>query len=305
MENLHGGNLNPHNINKLCCTNQRLQETQHLCHPEHCLILGGHEHQSTKIYHAFSNYVKTTFNNGLSLSTVDLSHLKRETIKHGPSLMEVNWGGNIDPNHTSSEVDWGAHTTHQNGHSITEVDWGAHDSSLFLYLVYIDHDAKPKDFFTQGLWGGLPQRTSSTSLMEYLRDSFATGQNEGGFSNSKSIKGYRSSYFLPDPEQHESSYNPLTQWDPGEKTLQLQLFRNESTSELTAKPKGSDRIFTIKLGLSQSLRVQEGAHNPNVPLKGYPKKFCGLFGQTAHKTEQITLKTPLITLFHPKKRFQP
>ena len=93
-----------------------------------------------------------------------------------------------------SQVDWGAHETHQNGHSITkvdwgdydpslcsmdgcilsEVDWGAHDSSLFLYLVHIEHDAKPKDFFTQGLWGGPPQRTSSTPLMEYLKDSLDT-----------------------------------------------------------------------------------------------------------------------------------
>ena len=47
--------------------------------------------------------------------------------------------------------------------------------------------------------------------MEYLKDSFDTGQIEDGFSNSKSFKGYRSSYFLPDPEQHESSYNLLTQ----------------------------------------------------------------------------------------------
>ena len=74
------------------------------------------------------------------------------------------------------EVDWGAHESHQNGYIITrvdwrghdpipypmdgcilfEVDWGAHDSSFFLYLVHIDHDAKPKYFFTQGLWGGLP-----------------------------------------------------------------------------------------------------------------------------------------------------
>ena len=197
----------------------------------------------------------TTFNNGLSLSEVDLIHLKRETTNHGsnlmevdwggnidsnytsttihgPSLMEVDWGGNIDPNYTSSgcmlmQVDWGgklrvnhineymlsevdrgAHETHQNGHSITkvdwgdydptlypmdgcilsEVDWGAHDSSLFLHLVHIDHDAKPKDFFTQGLWGGLPQRTSSTPLMAYLQDSLDTGQIEDGFSNSKSIK---------------------------------------------------------------------------------------------------------------------
>ena len=36
--------------------------------------------------------------------------------------------------------------------------------------------------------------------MEYLKDSFDTGQIEDGFSNSKSIKGYRSSYSLPDPE---------------------------------------------------------------------------------------------------------
>ena len=94
-----------------------------------------------------------------------------------------------------SEDDWGAHETHQNGHRITkvdwrdydptlytmdgcilsEVDWGAHDSSLFLYLVHIDHDAKPKDIFTQRLWGGLPQRTSSTPLMEHLNDSVDTG----------------------------------------------------------------------------------------------------------------------------------
>ena len=40
--------------------------------------------------------------------------------------------------------------------------------------------------------------------------------------------------------------------------------------------------------------VREGTHNLNVTLKGYPKKFWGLFGQKAHKTHQITL-------FHPKK----
>ena len=66
------------------------------------------------------------------------------------------------------------------------------DSSFFLHLVHIDHYSKPKDFLTQGLCGGLPQRTSSTPLMEYLKDSFDTGQIEDGFSNSKSIGGYRS-----------------------------------------------------------------------------------------------------------------
>ena len=115
--------------------------------------------------------------------------------------MQVDLRGKLRVNHITecmpSEVDWGADETHQNGHSITkvdwgwhdptlypmdgytlsEVDWGAHDSSLFLYLVHIDHDAKPKDFFTQGLWGGLPQ---TTPLMEYLKDSFDTGQIEDG-----------------------------------------------------------------------------------------------------------------------------
>ena len=69
-----------------------LQETQHLCHPEHCLFFIGPEHQVSKIYeyltkrhiksiqhmdnpNAFSNYVKTTVNHGLSLSEVDLGDL--------------------------------------------------------------------------------------------------------------------------------------------------------------------------------------------------------------------------------------
>ena len=49
--------------------------------------------------------------------------------------------------------------------------------------------------------------------------------------------------------------------------------------------------------------VQEGAHNPNLTLKGNPKKFWGLFDQKAHKTQQITLKTQQIILFHPEKWF--
>ena len=56
----------------------------------------------------------------------------------------------------------------------------------------------------------------------------------------------------------------------------------------------SDRIFTAKLGLSQSLMVQGGMPNLNPTLKGYPKTFCGLFGQKAHKTQQITH-------FYPKR----
>ena len=123
--------------------------------------------------HALSNYLKTTLNHGLNLSEVDWSDLKRQSTKHEPSLMEVDWGGKVEPNDTSSgcmlmQLDWGGklRVDHINECMLSEVDWGPHDSIFFLYLVHIDHNAKPKDFFTQGLWGGLPQRTSSTPLME-------------------------------------------------------------------------------------------------------------------------------------------
>ena len=45
-----------------------------------------------------------------------------------------------------------------------------------------------------------------THLMEYLKDPVDTGQTEDEFSNFKSIKGYRGSYTLSDPEHLESSY---------------------------------------------------------------------------------------------------
>ena len=137
----------------------------------HCLIFVGSEHQASKIYqyltkrhiksnqhmdspNPFRNYVKTTLNHGLNLSEADLGDLKRETTKHGPTLMEVDWGGKIEPSYTSSgciliQVDWGsklrvnhinecmpsdidmgAHETDQNGHSITKVDWGCHASHI-------------------------------------------------------------------------------------------------------------------------------------------------------------------------------
>ena len=185
------------------------------------------------------------------------------------------------------------------------MDWGAlHDSSFFLFLVNIDYDAKLKDFFSQELWGGLPERTSSTtlrslnhvegkvvhhlelqkgpirlehqldqhrdptsspypdmcpnpslslfitvflvghsyyflkkmgrdltstSLMAYLKYSFDIDE---GFSNFISVKQYGSPYTLPDLGQHESSYNLLNQWDPGEKPLLPQLFRKATAAEI-------------------------------------------------------------------------
>ena len=77
-------------------------------------------------------------------------------------LKEVDSGGKHPIN---SVVDWQSHDTYPAGHNISEVDGGAlHDSSFFLFLVNIDYDAKPNDFFAQELWGGLPERTSSTTL---------------------------------------------------------------------------------------------------------------------------------------------
>ena len=77
-------------------------------------------------------------------------------------LKEDDWGGKHPIN---SVVDWRRHETYPTGQIISEVDWGAlHDSIFFLFLVNIDYDATPNDFFTQELWGGLPERTSSTTL---------------------------------------------------------------------------------------------------------------------------------------------
>ena len=73
-------------------------------------------------------------------------------------LFEFDWEAHRT--HTSgcmlSEVDWGAQETHTSGCMLSEVDWGAHASSLFLYQEHIDHAGELEDFFTQGLWGGLP-----------------------------------------------------------------------------------------------------------------------------------------------------
>ena len=149
-----------------------------------------------------------------------------QTPKYGPSFMEVDWGGKIEANHTSEcmlcEVDLGAHETHTCGSMLSEVDWGVHDSSLFLCLKHIDHDGETKDFFTQGLWGGPPQRNLFIPLMEYLKDSLDNGQTEDGFFNFKSIKEHKGSYSCPDPEYLGSSYNLLIEWEPGENTRHLE-----------------------------------------------------------------------------------
>ena len=151
----------------------------------------------------------------------------------GFMLKEVDWGGKHPIN---SVVDRQRHETYPTGHNISEVDWGAlHDSSFFLFMVNIDYDAKPKDFFTQELWGGLPERTSSTThrslnhvegklvhLLELQKSPSCLDHQ---------LDQQRDTTSSPCP-QHESSYNLLNQWDPGEKSLLPQLFRKATASKI-------------------------------------------------------------------------
>ena len=175
--------------------------------------------------HTFNNCVRETFNHGPSPSEIDWGDAIDVPIKHGPNytsngctLMEVDWGDKLKLNYTSygcmlMEIDWGGkfnytsygcpmanwqgHETHPTGHNTsTEVDWGEHDSSIFLFLVNIDYDAKPNESSIQGLWGELQHRTSSIPLIGVQTDSLATGQTGDDIFNSTPINPD-----LDDPEQ--------------------------------------------------------------------------------------------------------
>ena len=72
--------------------------------------------QHMDILHAFLNYVRPTFNHGLSPSEVDWGDLKGELTKmlnytsSGCMLMEVDRGGKLIVN---SMVNWGVHENYQ------------------------------------------------------------------------------------------------------------------------------------------------------------------------------------------------
>ena len=148
----------------------------------------------------------------------------------GFMLKEVDWGGKHPIN---SVVDWQRHETY---HNISEVDWGAlHDSSFFLFLVNIDYDAKPKDFFTQEICGGLSERTTSTTLrsLNHVEGRLVHHlelQKDPSRLDLKLDK-QRDPTFSPH-SQHESSYNLLNQWDRGEKSLLPQFFRTSISAKI-------------------------------------------------------------------------
>ena len=85
---------------------------------------------------------------------------------------------------------------------LSEVNWGAHDSSIFLFLVNIDYDAKPNESPIQGLWGKLQHRTSSIPLNGIQTDSLATGQTGDDIFSSTSTNPD-----LDDPEQLTNESN--------------------------------------------------------------------------------------------------
>ena len=151
----------------------------------------------------------------------------------GFMLKEVDWGGKHPIN---SVVDWQRHETYPTGHNIFEVDWGAlHDSSFFLFLVNIDYDAKPQDFFTQELWGGLSERTTSTTLrsLNHVEGKMVHHLELQKDSSRLDHQLYQQSDPTSSPgPQHESSYNLFNQWDPGEKPLPPQLFRKAKASKI-------------------------------------------------------------------------
>ena len=151
----------------------------------------------------------------------------------GFMLKEVDWGGKHPIN---SVVDWQRHETYPTGHNISEVDWGAlHDSCFFLFLVNIDYDAKPQDFFTQGIWGILPDSMSSTTLRSLNNVERKLVHHlelqKGPRRLDNQWDQQRDPTSSPCP-QHESSYNLLNQWDSGEKPLLPQLFRKATASRI-------------------------------------------------------------------------
>ena len=113
----------------------------------------------------------------------------------------ANWQGHEThpTGHNTSKVDWGGHDpypNHMNETLLSEDDWGAQDSSVFLFLVNIDYDAKPNESSIQGLWRELHHRTSSIHLIGLQTDFLATGQTGDDSFNSTPI-----SPDLDDPEQ--------------------------------------------------------------------------------------------------------
>ena len=118
MENFHGDNLSPHNINKLSCSHQSQPETQYLCLPELCLSSVQPEHQPSKIYE--------------SLTWKHIKNYNAGQVSHHPSLHDGNHHMRTFPLFIIyAWIGQGFHSVKEipnHGHIISEVDWGAQHS---------------------------------------------------------------------------------------------------------------------------------------------------------------------------------
>ena len=207
---------------------------------------------------------------------------------NGCILMEDDWGGKLEPNYTScgcmlievdwegklivnSMVNWGVHETYPNGYNISgadwgdhdstcnhmnefllsEVDWGAHHSSFFFFLVNIDYDARPKDFFTQELWGELSQRTSSTPLI---------GLNH--------VEGKLVHHLEPQKGPNRPEHPLDQQWDTTQ-SLDHQL--SSSHPDLCPSPCLSLTITVLLVGYSYCLLKKMGRDLTSTSLMAYLK----------------------------------
>ena len=128
---------------------------------------------------------------------------------------------------------------------------GAHDSSFFLFLVNIDYDAKPKDFFTQELWGGLPQRTSSTPLI---------GLNH--------VKEKLVHHLEPQKGPNRLDHQLDQQWDP---TKSLDYLQPSSVPDLCQSPCLSLTITVLLAGHSYYLLMKMGRYLTSTSLMAYLK----------------------------------
>ena len=125
------------------------------------------------ILQAFSNCVRETLNHGPSPSEIDWGDPKGEPtrmLKHtssGNMLMEVEWGGNLKHNYTSS------------GSMLMEVDWG--DKLIINSMVdWRTHETHPNGHnISQIDWGGHGSR--SNHMTEFLLSEVDWGAHDSSF----------------------------------------------------------------------------------------------------------------------------
>ena len=175
------------------------------------------------------NVENTDYN--YSLVTKNLMHHAGRNWEHsfvpfhltlcGFMLKKVDWGGKHPIN---SVVDWQSHGTYPKRHNISEVDWGAHhDSCFFLFLVNIDLMPSQKISSHKSYWEDYQKGHLLTTTLRSINHVEGKMVHHLELQKDPShpdhqLDQQRVTTYSPCP-QHESSYNLLNQWDPGENPL--------------------------------------------------------------------------------------